>query len=71
MSPEHMTALVNAVVARFQDELAAGSDAELHHLANRAEGRYASDLGDRMRACVDYERTRRAFAVTAPIGGAS
>ncbi len=63
---EMMTAPVNTVVANFQAELAAaGSDTELRHLA---EGRYASDLGERMRACVDYERARR--TVTAGIGGA-
>jgi hypothetical protein len=64
-----MTDLVNKVVAHYAEELtAAGSDAELGYLAQRAEAQFCTDLGDRMRACVDYERARR--TITAGIGGA-
>lgn len=64
-----MTELINTVVARYQEELAeAGDHAELEHLARRAEAQFCTDLGARMRACVDFERARR--TVTAGIGGA-
>jgi len=63
-----MQELTRKVLARFADELAEADDLQLIHLAQRAEARYASDLGDRMRDLVDAERSRRVF--TAAIAGA-
>lgn len=64
-----MDDLVRKVLARFAVELReADDDLQLVHLAQRAEARYASDLGNRMRALVDDERARRVF--TAGIVGA-
>jgi predicted ArsR family transcriptional regulator len=54
-----MAALTEQVVARFAAELAEAGPAQLEHLAQRAEARYASDLGRRMRAMVDTERALR------------
>lgn len=55
--------LVNKVLARFSDELAEADDLQLRHLAERAEGRYTTALGDRMRDLVDEERARRDFGL--------
>jgi hypothetical protein len=63
-----MTALADKVVARFAQELAEADTLQLEHLAQRAEARYTSDLGKRMRDLVDFERSRRVF--TAAVGGA-
>ncbi len=68
MSPEQMTQLRNTVLARYADQLAAAGPLQFEHLAARAEGNYASDLGARERELVDFERARR--QVTAGIGGA-
>jgi hypothetical protein len=68
MTPAQMTQLTNRVVARFEVELAEADQLQLDHLAQRAEARYSSGLGARMRACVDFEKARR--TVTAGIGGA-
>lgn len=56
----HMAELSKQVLARFAEELAQalGAD-ELLHLARRAEGLYATDLGRQMRELVDAERYRR------------
>jgi hypothetical protein len=67
MSPAQMTALTDRVIARYEVELAEADQLQLDHLAQRAEARYTTVLGDRMRACVDFERARR--VVTAGIGG--
>jgi hypothetical protein len=68
MSPEQMTALTNTVLANFERQLRTADDLQFEHLAARAEGNYATDLGARERELVDYERARR--TVTAGIGGA-
>ena len=48
---------------RFAVELSEAGPMQLKHLAERAEGRYATALGERMRELVDVERTiRRAVA---------
>lgn len=52
--------LVNAVLDRFREELAEAGAVQLEHLAERAEGRYSTAIGARMRALVDAERARRA-----------
>lgn len=51
------------VLARFAVELAEAGPAQLDHLAQRAEARYTTELGDRMRELVDYERAARAVAL--------
>lgn len=48
-----------AVLRRFAEELADADERQFRHLAERAEGRYTTELGDRMRELVDHERTRR------------
>lgn len=63
-----MDDLTRKVLARFAEELGAADDLQLIHLAQRAEARYASNLGERMRELVDAERSRRVF--TAAIVGA-
>jgi hypothetical protein len=63
-----MAALADKVVARFAQELAEADELQLEHLAQRAEARYTSDLGKRMRDLVDFERSRRVFTVA--VGGA-
>lgn len=68
MNAAQMADLTNRVVARYQTELAEADQLQLDHLAQRAEARYSSDLGGRMRACVDFEKARRTIA--AGIGGA-
>jgi hypothetical protein len=55
-------ALTLQVLARFAEELAEAGSAQFDHLAERAEGRYTTELGDRMREMVDYERAMRAVA---------
>lgn len=55
-----MADLTTKVLARFAVELAEADTLQLVHLAQRAEARYSSDLGERMRGLVDAERTRRA-----------
>jgi hypothetical protein len=62
MTREQMTALTNAVLRRFQQELAEAGPEQLEHLARRAEGCYCTDLGARERALVDDERSRRMVA---------
>lgn len=58
-----MAALVDQVLARFADELLEADALQLTHLAQRAEARYQSDLGARMRALVDAERGHRAAQI--------
>lgn len=58
---EHMAELTEQVLVRFREELAeAFGDDEVLHLARRAEARFSTDLGRRMRALVDTERYSRA-----------
>lgn len=52
-------ALTLEVLRRFAGELADADDRQFQHLAERAEGRHTTELGDRMRDLVDHERTRR------------
>ena len=59
MNAAAMQALTESVVNRFAEELAEADTLQLTHLAQRAEARYTSDLGARMRALVDAERSRR------------
>lgn len=59
MNAEQMAELVDLVLARFHQELIEADDRQLVHLAQRAEARYDSGLGERMRALVDGERERR------------
>jgi hypothetical protein len=59
MTAEQMTALRELVLLRFAVELAEAGPAQLEHLAQRAEARYTTDLGDCMRALVDLERGTR------------
>lgn len=54
-----MAALTEQVLANFQRDLAAADELQLNHLAQRAEGRYATSLGQRERALVDAERAHR------------
>jgi hypothetical protein len=54
-----MAKLTEQVLARFHEELIEADDRQLLHLAQRAEARYASVLGQRMRGLVDDERERR------------
>lgn len=51
------------VLRRYAVELAEAGPAQLAHLAQRAEARYTTELGDRMRELVDYERAARAVAL--------
>jgi hypothetical protein len=61
MSPEQMLdQLTDQVLARYQEELIEADAAQLVHLSQRAEARYNSNLGERMRALVDGEHERRA-----------
>lgn len=59
MTAAQMAQLTQQVLDRFAVELAEAGPAQLEHLAQRAEARYASDLGGRMRALVDAERSAR------------
>jgi hypothetical protein len=59
VTAEQMAALTEQVLARFQEELIEADDRQLVHLAQRAEARYSSLLGQRMRGLVDDERDRR------------
>lgn len=52
-------ALQLAVLQRFTEELAEADALQFEHLAQRAEARYSTELGDRMRALVDCERASR------------
>lgn len=54
-----MAALTEQVLTRFHEELIEADDRQLVHLAQRAEAKYASDLGARMRQLVDDEHDRR------------
>lgn len=63
-------ALQLQVLSRFGVELAEADTLQLVHLAQRAEGRYTTELGDRMRELVDHEKARRAFGL-APAAKAS
>lgn len=56
-------ALTLQVLGRFAEELAEAGAVQLDHLAQRAEARYTTELGDRMRELVDYERAARAVAL--------
>lgn len=47
------------VLRRFAVELAEAGAAQFDHLAQRAEGNYATELGARMHELVDYERAAR------------
>jgi len=58
-TPVVTDALVDAVLARFAVELREAGPDQLVHLACRAEGRYRSAVGDRMRALVDAEYAAR------------
>ena len=60
-------ALQLAVLGRFAEELAEADERQFQHLAERAEGRYTTELGDRMRELVDFERTRRIVIKAADI----
>lgn len=51
------------VLRRFAVELAEAGPAQFDHLAQRAEGDYATELGDRMHELVDFERAARAVAL--------
>jgi acyl carrier protein phosphodiesterase len=67
--------LTDKVLARYAVELAEADARQLVHLAQRAEARYASDLGARMRALVDAEHARRGgeggnVVEAVPAGGA-
>jgi hypothetical protein len=59
MNAAQMTALTVKVLDRFAEELREADALQLKHLAERAEGRYATNLGDRMRDLVDAERAAR------------
>lgn len=69
MTAEQMAELVDLVLARFQEELIEADAAQLVHLSQRAEARYSSILGDRMRGLVDdeHERRRRLWVETSPL----
>lgn len=56
-------ALQLAVLGRFAEELAEADTLQFDHLAQRAEGRYSTELGDRMRQLVDHERAARTVAL--------
>lgn len=56
-------ALVLRVLDRFAVELHEAGACQLDHLAQRAEGRYATELGDRMRELVELERAHRAVSL--------
>lgn len=51
------------VLARYAVELAEAGPAQFDHLAQRAEGDYATELGDRMHELVDHERAARAVGL--------
>jgi hypothetical protein len=59
MTAEQMAKLTEQVLARYREELIEADDRQLIHLAQRAEARYSSLLGQRMRGLVDDERDRR------------
>jgi len=59
VTAEPMAALTEQVLARFHEELIEADDRQLIHLAQRAEARYSSQLGEQMRALVDGEHERR------------
>jgi hypothetical protein len=69
MTPAQMAELTNTVLADFARQLAAADTLQFEHLAARAEGHYATDLGRRERDLVDLARARN--QVTAGIGGAA
>jgi hypothetical protein len=56
-------ALTLEVLGRYAVELAEAGPAQLDHLAQRAEARYTTELGDRMRELVDHERAIRMVAL--------
>jgi hypothetical protein len=56
-------ALVLKVLLRYAVELSEAGPAQLDHLAQRAEARYTTELGDRMRELVDHERAMRTVAL--------
>lgn len=56
---ERMAELTERVLARFREELVEADALQLQHLAQRAEARYSSPLGERMRALVTDELDRR------------
>jgi hypothetical protein len=59
VTPERMAELTAAVLANFARDLAAADERQFEHLARRAEGRYATDLGRLERDLVNTERERR------------
>jgi hypothetical protein len=69
MSPEQMAALTDLVLANYALDLRKADQLQFEHLAARAEGNYATNLGARERELVDFERARR--TVTAGLGGAA
>lgn len=60
MTPTQMVDLTNTVLRNYARDLRNADTLQLEHLAARAEGNYATDLGARERELVDYERARRA-----------
>jgi hypothetical protein len=59
MNAAVMSDLTAKVLTRFAEELAEAGDQQLRHLAQRAEARYTTNLGDQMRVLVDTEVARR------------